>query len=217
MSKSTKNVINFFRSKLSYVVLALCIIAIGASVTLAIVLGNGKTVTEGGNDVEVIEPVPDVPENPDEPEDPTPDEPTSTVVTFIMPVSEPTSISHYNEQMVFNPTLDRYSVHTAIDFFAEEGTKVFAVWGGTVESVENDLLRGITVTLDHGNGLKTVYNSLADVDSVTVGQTVSKGDVIGEVSVTNRQEQVSGAHLHFEVYENGGIIDPAKYLTIDEK
>jgi murein DD-endopeptidase MepM/ murein hydrolase activator NlpD len=73
------------------------------------------------------------------------------------------------------------------------------------------------VTIDHGNGLKTVYNSLADGDSVTEGQVVKAGDVIGQVSVTNRQEYKSGAHLHFEVLENGDSIDPIKYLNMDNK
>ena len=105
----------------------------------------------------------------------------------------------------------------AIDFFAEEGTNVLAVYDGTISNIENTLLTGTTITIDHGNGLFTVYNSLADGDSVTVGQSVKQGDVIGQVSVSNRQEYKSGAHLHFEVYENGENIDPAKYLAFEEK
>ena len=46
---------------------------------------------------------------------------------------------------------------------------------------------------------------------------MKKGDKIGEASVTNRQEYKSGAHLHFEVSEKGVSVDPAKYLTFDEK
>ncbi len=228
MSRTSNRVVRFLRNNLAYIILALCIIAIGVATTLAIVLGNRDTAPEINN--EVIDPLPDVPDEPvidptpdvpDEPVvDPTPDvpsEPVVEVVTFIMPVSAPTTVEHYSEQMVFNSTLGRYSTHKAIDFFAEEGTSVLAVWGGTVESVKNDLLKGITVTIDHGNGLKTVYNSLGDADTVSAGQKVNKGDVIGYVSVTNRQESANGAHLHFEVYEEGVIIDPAKYLTIDEK
>jgi murein DD-endopeptidase MepM/ murein hydrolase activator NlpD len=105
----------------------------------------------------------------------------------------------------------------ALDFFAEEGTKVFAVYDGVIESVGQDFLTGTTITIDHGNGLKTVYNSLADGDNVVVGQRVKSGDVIGEVSLTNRQEYGEGAHLHFQVFENGEVIDPAKYLNFNEK
>ena len=78
-------------------------------------------------------------------------------------------------------------------------------------------MQGVTITIDHGNGLKTIYNSLADAESVFQGQTVKQGDVIGEVSTSNRQEYKDGAHLHFEVLENGEKVDPLKYLLIEEK
>ena len=104
-----------------------------------------------------------------------------------------------------------------IDFFAEEGTPVYAVYDGTVKSVESNLLKGVTITIDHGNGLYTIYNSLADGETVTVGQKVLQGDMIGEVSVSNRTEYKDGAHLHFEVMEDGVLIDPIKYLAIEEK
>ena len=78
-------------------------------------------------------------------------------------------------------------------------------------------MTGTTITIDHGNGLYTVYNSLADGDSVFIGQTVKKGAKIGEVSLTNRQESAAGAHLHFQVVENGEVINPAKYLDLEEK
>jgi len=134
-----------------------------------------------------------------------------------MPVNNPTSIGAYSETMVWCSTMGRFESHMAIDFFAQEGESVLAVYDGVVESVESTLLEGVTVVLDHGNGLKTIYNSLADIDGVSVGQTVKQGQIIGEVSVSNRQEYKDGAHLHFEVKENGQTIDPVKYLSIDEK
>ena len=110
-----------------------------------------------------------------------------------------------------------YSSHLAIDYYAPEGTNVLAVFDGNVLSIETTFLQGTTITIDHGNGLYSIYNSLADGDSVSVGQKVSQGDVIGQVSTTNKQEYKSGAHLHFEVKENGKLIDPAKYLESQEK
>jgi murein DD-endopeptidase MepM/ murein hydrolase activator NlpD len=134
-----------------------------------------------------------------------------------MPVESSSEYGEYADTMVFNQTLNRFESHKAIDFFAEEGAPVVAVYDGTVESVTNTLLHGTTIIIDHGNGLKSIYNSLADGDGVVAGQTVSQGDVIGEVSSTNRQEYKDGPHLHFAVQENGEIIDPAKYLTFSEK
>ena len=134
-----------------------------------------------------------------------------------MPVNTTISVGEYSETMVFNQTLNRYSSHKAIDFFAPEGTPVMAVYDGTIESVNTSLLQGTTIIIDHGNGLKTVYNSLLDGDDVIVGQKVTQGEVIGEVSATNRQESKDGPHLHFSVEENGQVIDPIKYLAIAEK
>lgn len=222
--KNSNKVITFLKRNAVYIVLVLCVLAIGLSTALLLVNDNGISPDQS---VDVIEPdtpadsvKPDVPDVPDEPvdtPDTTPDTPVVVEkVTFIMPV-DTTNYTEFTSTMAFNSTLNRFTAHKAIDFFAEEGTSVYAVYDGVVESVTNDFLKGYTVTIDHGDGLKTVYNSLADGESVVEGQSVKKGDVIGSVSVTNRQEYKDGAHLHFEVYENDVAIDPIKYLDIVEK
>ncbi len=220
MSKSNGKVLTFLRKNAIYVILSLCIVAVGISVALMISDRDGATSPSsivvnddvGGNEGQ---------EGQNEGEEggssETKDDPASLIITFDMPVKDITGIGEYSDTMVFSSTLSRYSAHKGIDFFAVEGADVFAVYGGTVEKVENSLLSGVSVTIDHGNGLKTVYNSLSDGEFVTEGQVVNKGEKIGEVSVTNRMEYLDGAHLHFEVLENGTVIDPAKYLTIDEK
>ena len=155
------------------------------------------------------------PTSTDEPE--IPDVPVANVVSFIVPVDNVTAVEDYTDTLAYNSTLKRFQAHKAIDFFAEEGSSVYAAYDGVVSDVETTLLTGTTVTIDHGNGLYTVYNSLADGDRVFVGQTVKQGAKIGEVSLTNRQEALSGAHLHFSVVENGETINPAKYLSSEEK
>ncbi len=219
MKNSNGKVITFIKRNALYIILAACILAIGLSITFILI--NKQTKLDSGNvdDKPVVEtpidpPVDDTPV--DKPDD-TPDLPVTTVIEFIVPVANATSIGEYSEQMVFNSTLGRFSAHLAIDFFAPEDTDVLAVYDGTIESVDTTLLHGTTITIDHGNGLKTVYNSLADGETVSVGQAVTKGQVIGQVSVSNRQEYKDGAHLHFQVIEDGEIIDPAKYLKIAEK
>ena len=226
MKKSDSKVLNFFKRNAVYLILALCIVAVGLSVTFVLLNRNVENEINN-NDIVGDTVIDDIPT--DTPIDggdtsvddivtpDTPVEPVVKPVTFIMPVENATEIGEYSEQMVFNSTLGRFNAHLAIDFFAPEGTNVLAVYGGTVESVNTTLLTGTTVVINHGNGLKTIYNSLADGDAVSVGQTVNQGDVIGQVSLTNRQEYKAGAHLHFQVEENGEIIDPVKYLTFNEK
>lgn len=217
--QNNTKILIFLRKNALYLILTACILAVGLSITLMLVnkgLDNSATV-EPDTPV-IINPVPDDSIETEDPEqNPVIPEPVIKPITFIMPVENSTGVGQYVETMVWNSTLNRFSAHLAVDFFADEGTPVLAVYDGTVESVENSLVHGITITIDHGNGLKTVYNSLADGDAVVEGQTVKQGDVIGEVSVSNRQEYKEGAHLHFEVYENGQKIDPVKYLEFDEK
>ncbi len=225
MKQTESKALNFFKRNAVYLILAFCILAIGLSVTLVLVHRNNEAQQlENPLDQEDPSDNTDLPSGPEEPDDPVdvpgteePDEPVIDVIEFIMPVENATEIAGYSESMVFNSTLGRFSAHTAIDFFAAEGTPVYAVEDGTVESVTNGILEGVTVIIDHGDGLKTVYNSLADPEEVSVGQKVARGDKIGEVSVTNRQEYKDGAHLHFEVTENGETIDPGKYLVFEEK
>ena len=215
MRKSKGSFAMFLKRNAVYLVLALCVLAVGLSITFMLLTkSNDDLSLNVDKPEEVVKPLPD-----DNNQGSTDNENTvvNKPVYFIAPIENPTSVGEYSETMVYNSTLNRYSSHTAIDYYAPEGTNVLAVFDGNVLSVETTFLQGTTITIDHGNGLYSIYNSLADGDSVSVGQKVSQGDVIGQVSTTNKQEYKSGAHLHFEVKENGKIIDPAKYLESQEK
>ncbi|MBQ4098191.1 MAG: M23 family metallopeptidase [Clostridia bacterium] len=224
MKETENKFLNFMRKNAVYLILTLCILAIGTSVALMLVNRQNQLDANPNPDSPSIE-SPDVPSDStddtpsdvvDKPDD-TPTSPVDTPVVFVMPVETPTTVGEYSESMVWNSTLGRFSAHLAIDFFANEGTDVLCVYDGVVKSVDSSLLKGTTIVIDHGDGLETVYNSLADGESVFVGQAVSQGTKLGSVSVTNRQEAGDGAHLHFEVLENGVNVDPSKYLVLDEK
>lgn len=223
MKNSGSKGLNFFRRNAVYLIIAFCIIAIGLSVTLVLMNGGRPSVQleaplDNPNEDVNVPVEPDKPNEPViQPEPVEPDKPVVDVIEFIMPVNNASEIAGYSESMVFNGTLGRFSVHLAVDFFADEGTPVYAVEDGTVDSVTNGILEGVTVVIDHGDGLKTIYNSLADPNEVSVGQKVTRGQKIGEVSVTNRQEYKQGAHLHFQVTEQGKLVDPGKYLVFEEK
>ena len=214
MEKSNKFK-EYLKKNYVYLILAFCVLAIGLSVTLVLaksLRGVDTSVADNGTETPSTTDDKTGEDSGDNPADPEVFE-----IVFDLPVADYTGISEYSTVMAFNGTLKRYEAHLATDFFAPEGSAVTAVYGGVVESVENTLLEGVTVTVDHGNGLKTVYNSLSDGDLIKEGQTIEKGDVIGTVSVTNRQEYRDGAHLHFKVLENGISVDPAKYITAFQK
>ena len=72
---------------------------------------------------------------------------------------------------------------------------------------------GNYVMIDHGNGLRTVYMHLASV-SVSEGQQVSAGTVVGKIGATGNSIGNSGGyHLHFGVSVNNTYVNPMNYLS----
>jgi hypothetical protein len=67
---------------------------------------------------------------------------------------------------------------------------------------------GYYVTVDHGNGVSTLYAHLSKV-SVTKGQKVAQGEVLGLGGSTGKAD---GKHLHFELVGDGRAFDPLKLL-----
>ena len=118
----------------------------------------------------------------------------------------------------YNQTLNCYYHPDGVDFMAEAGTEVVAVEAGTIESVyTGDVLSGTEIVIDHGNGIKTLYRFVEAKEGLKAGDSVKKGDVIATVAEANGDEYKDGAHLHFEITENGQKVDPAKHLTLEEK
>lgn len=110
--------------------------------------------------------------------------------------------------MRFHPILRSYRLHTGIDLPAATGTRVFAAEWGIVRHAGALGGYGLTVMVDHGGALWTLYAHLSRIN-VTVGETVSRGQVIGLVGSTGLS---TGPHLHFEVRDAGTPIDPLTWL-----
>ncbi len=99
--------------------------------------------------------------------------------------------------------------HVAIDLGTPTGTPIYASDGGTVvEAGWSNVGYGNYVLIDHGNGFRTRYAHMSKI-LATRGQTVDQGQQIGLVGSTGNS---TGPHLHFEVYLNGVLQSPLKYL-----
>ena len=70
----------------------------------------------------------------------------------------------------------------------------------------------VTVTVDHGKGMESVYSNLAESVNVQPGTEVEAGTVIGTVGTTAVSESADASHLHFSMREYGVAIDPLNYL-----
>ncbi len=118
--------------------------------------------------------------------------------------------SHYG--MRFHPVYHRWSLHDGTDFGAPCGTPIRAAADGTVLATYFNAGYGNRVILDNGFrrgvGLGTSYNHLSS-DSVSVGDWVERGEIIGYVGNTGYS---TGCHLHFMVFENGTAVNPLQWL-----
>ncbi len=103
-----------------------------------------------------------------------------------------------------------YEFHSGVDIAADHGTEILCYLDGTVEKCALSASYGYYVCVDHGDGLKTLYAHASRL-LCNEGDEVKQGQVIATVGDTGR---ATGAHLHFEVYENGETADPAKYLKM---
>lgn len=100
--------------------------------------------------------------------------------------------------------------HAGLDMRARTGDPITAPAEGIVLDASDYFFNGNTVFLDHGQGLITAYMHLSRFH-VQPGQTVKRGDLIGEAGATGR---ATGPHLHWMVFLNGTAVDPE--LFIDE-
>ncbi len=152
-------------------------------------------------------------------ETPTPDDDKPVVGEtdgMVLPVDRVSIVNDYG--FFHNKTLNNYYVHEGVDFSAAVGTEVKATEGGKIESIyKDDILLGTEIVVDHGNGLKTVYRFVTEREGLKVGDRVEKGDVIATVAEASGNEYKDGAHLHFEVLQNGEQVDPTLHLTLEEK
>lgn len=101
--------------------------------------------------------------------------------------------------------------HSGADYSGERGRPVLAVNSGKVVLVMDHFFSGNSVFIDHGLGIYSMYFHLAKVD-VAEGQTVKKGERIGEVGSTGR---ATGPHLHLGYRINGARVDPRSVLKLE--
>lgn len=98
--------------------------------------------------------------------------------------------------------------HKGIDFEADVGDPVTAVADGVVSFSGERSGYGHTVEVDHGNGYVTRYAHNSRLVR-RVGELVRAGQEIAKAGSSGRS---TGAHVHFEVWQSGRVVDPRGYL-----
>jgi murein DD-endopeptidase MepM/ murein hydrolase activator NlpD len=103
------------------------------------------------------------------------------------------------------------AAHSGTDIAAPTGAPVRAVADGVVTLAAPDLFfTGITVMIDHGLGLQSIYAHLSRMD-VSEGMRVAKGQRIGAVGASGR---ATGPHLHWGASWLDVRLDPETVLAV---
>ena len=116
------------------------------------------------------------------------------------------------DQLLYNETLEDWRTHDGVDIAAAEGSLVKAACAGTVVAVDDDVLMGTTVVIEHSGGYHTLYSNLQSPPMVEAGDTVSAGQQIGTVGTIAASEAAQGPHLHFSVTLDEEPVDPESFL-----
>jgi murein DD-endopeptidase MepM/ murein hydrolase activator NlpD len=107
-----------------------------------------------------------------------------------------------------DPFTGRAAFHAGLDFGGPWGAKVRATAPGTVVHAGPDGAYGNMVEIDHGMGVRTRYGHLSAV-LVRRGAHIGRGDAVGRLGSTGRS---TGPHVHYEVWLDNRVRDPAKFL-----
>lgn len=108
----------------------------------------------------------------------------------------------------WNPKLKTTTENPGIDIKGKPGSEVRVVLGGIVTTITFIRGFGTTIIVDHGNGFYTVYSHVTNVE-INEDSEVRGGDVIAYMGDSG---SINGSQLHFEVWGEGKILDPEKWL-----
>ncbi len=107
-----------------------------------------------------------------------------------------------------HPLFHQRQYHTGLDFSTPTGEPIYAPADGKVVRSSRSSGLGLSVVLDHGFGISTVYGHCSRL-VVESGQEVRRGDIIAYVG---RSGITTGPHLHYEVHLDGRPTNPFNYL-----
>lgn len=220
----------FLREKGYYIVLGLCVCAVGVSgyLFLSGALAEKDALSEPAMSVATPAELPSTSAKSTRPaqsaapaaavEDPaataTQDEQVyaKAAAVRVWPVSGEQQSGYSMAQLSYNETTRDWRTHDGVDLAAAEGAPVRAAANGTVTAVYDDELLGTTVVIGHEDGYVSYYQNLAALPTVSAGDTVTAGQTIGAVGKTALLEVGQGSHLHFAVQQNGQSLDPDQFI-----
>ncbi|MCL2437248.1 MAG: M23 family metallopeptidase [Clostridiales bacterium] len=200
-------------------VLCFCVVAIASVFTVRSGIDRlnniprpNVNIADRQTEADVIRPVVPIVDTQNHHEPPEQPAAPKTVPQFIVPVEGPISKAFSMDVPIFSTTLNQFMVHEGVDIAAPLDTPVKAIGDGTVIDVYNNDRYGITIVINHGGGLHSIYSNLSTATLIGIGDTVTQGQVISGVGDTALFEVLEGPHLHFSMKRDGEYVNPVDYI-----
>lgn len=230
-------VVRFMETKGFYLVLSLCVIAVGVAGYMLFGRGDPAGNVVNPEDVlqeeEVVIPGPSLkdeeeettddkqgddeetqtqkPEVPDHPDTSVNNPVKVPVPTYVQPVKGKVLRGFSGDTLVKDETMGDWRTHNGTDFACKAKDEAVAFAAGTVTLVEERGLYGLCLTIDHGNGLISTLAGLS-ASKVKSGDKVTCGQVIGTCAGNLEAESAQESHVHLEVTKAGKYIDPVSLI-----
>lgn len=156
----------------------------------------------------------EAPESPSEPviaSDPSQGSESLPALAYTLPISGNIINPYSNGELVKNLTLGDWRTHDGIDIAVERGVDVLAAADGVILEVKNDPLWGTVITIDHPDGLQSIYSGLNSVVPIKEGERVIGKQAIGKVDAVPC-EISDESHMHFAMKRDGAWIDPLEII-----
>lgn len=130
---------------------------------------------------------------------------------LLWPVEGDILIEYSADKVVFFPTLSQFKTNPALIIGSKVGESVKSSSNGVVKSIEKNDETGTTVTIAIGDDFKVVYGQLKDL-TVSKGDEVSEGQIIGKIAKPTKYYSVEGANLYYQVKQKNETVNPLVLL-----
>jgi len=126
---------------------------------------------------------------------------------FVMPIGGDVVKPFSGGELMYSETFSDWRVHNGIDIKAEKGSPVKSCASGTVKEIYEDVMLGVIVVADHGEGIEGFYCGMNKTPAVKKGDALEPGTTIGSIADTP-SEANDPPHFHFEMKKDGRYADP---------
>ena len=117
----------------------------------------------------------------------------------------------FSDEPQWRSELEMWETHPAVDY---DCAGVLCLQNGIVRTVGASGVYGGFVEVESDGALMR-YASIEPAEGIEPGAALEMGDLIGTADASMPGEADAGAHLHLELYLDGGAADFAEYTAAD--